>query len=133
MTTGFSVGILNGWLDTLEGTAFTAPAGFWVQLHIGDPGAAGTANAASVTTRRQVTAADFNAASGGIKSTVANPVQWINWAGSSEKITHVSFWSEATGTVRFLGSGAAGVGKDVVAGDTLRMTALSFTITPVAA
>lgn len=133
MTTGLSAALVNGWLDTLEGTAFTAPAGFWVQLHTGDPGAAGTANVSSVTTRQQVTAANFNAASGGSKATVANPVQWTNWAGSSEKITHVSFWSEATGTTRFLGSGAASNGKDVVAGDTLRMTSLSFAITPVAA
>lgn len=132
MTAGLAASILNGWLDTLEGTAFTPAAGFWVQLHTGDPGSAGTANVSSVTTRQQITAANFNAASAGSKSTIANPVAWTNWAGSNETISHVSYWTESTGTTRFLGSAAAATPRAVVAGDTVRITGLTISIAPVA-
>lgn len=44
----------NKMLDAWAGrTAYTANAAVYVKLHIGDPGAAGTANAAANTTRQQ--------------------------------------------------------------------------------
>lgn len=131
MPRGLSATILNGWLDTLEGTAFTAPAAFWVQLHTGDPGAAGTANVSSVTTRQQVTAANFNAASGGSKAMAVNAIQWINWAGANESVSDITFWTAATGGT-FIGSAQAASAKNVVAGDTLRLTTLTISIAPVA-
>jgi hypothetical protein len=63
----------------------------WIKLHVGDPGAAGTANAATETTRKQPTMA---APSGG---SVANSaaVLWSSIAGS-EDATHFSGWSAST-------------------------------------
>src|SRR5258708_37543974 len=46
--------LANKWLNMLGGTAFTAPSTF-VQLHTGEPGAAGTSNVSSVTTRPAIT------------------------------------------------------------------------------
>src|SRR5258708_14984626 len=46
--------LANKWLNMLGGTAFTAPSTF-VQLHTGEPGAAGSSNVSSVTTRPAIT------------------------------------------------------------------------------
>lgn len=132
MTVGLSAAVLNAWLDSLEGISYTPPAGFWVQLHTGDPGSAGTANVSSVTTRQAIAASAFNPASGGSKTTTANPCEWTDWAGSTETIGYVSFHSASTGGT-FLGSAQASTAKTVAAGDTLRLTGLTITITPVAA
>lgn len=64
----------------------------YVKLHIGDPGAAGTANAATNTTRVQATT---SAATGGAKTNSAELV-WSN-AVSAEDYTHISGWSAASG------------------------------------
>ena len=46
----------NKMLDALVGRgAYSANAAFYVKLHTGDPGAAGTNNAATETTRQAVT------------------------------------------------------------------------------
>ena len=46
MSTGITTYLANKWLDLVRGVAFTAPTGLYVKLHTGDPGPAGTANAA---------------------------------------------------------------------------------------
>ena len=91
----------------------TAPTAIWMKLHVGDPGSAGTSNAATETTRKDVTAV-FAAASGGtVTSNVA--VSWTTVAGS-EDYTHFSIWSASTGgTFYFSGSITANA---VTAGDT---------------
>lgn len=90
MTAGLTVAQANALLDTL-GNGFT-----WVELHIGDPGAAGTANPSSVVTRIQIT---WNAAAAAAK-TSSNTPSWGNWAGTSpETITHLAFWSLVTAGV----------------------------------
>lgn len=75
----FSVGVRNAMLDAFARNVSYANAAVWVQLHVGAPGAAGTANIATETTRKQATFGDA-AASGAITNTVA--VEWTNVAAT---------------------------------------------------
>jgi len=71
----------------------------WIKLHTGAPGSAGTANAATETTRKQAT---WAAASGGASSNTG-ALSWTGVAGS-EDYTHFSAWSASTaGTFGFSG------------------------------
>ncbi len=102
MATGFAPGTANNILNLLvRGAAWTPPAGAYVKLHVGDPGAAGTANPATNTTRQRATFG--SAASGGlISNTVA--LTWTNVSGT-EDYTHYSVWDSATvGTFLFSGT-----------------------------
>lgn len=76
----------------LDGTAL--PATLYAQLHLGDPGQNGTANLATVTTRKSFTR---TAASGGASEN-AGLIEWANYS-TAETITHVSVWSLAAGGV----------------------------------
>jgi hypothetical protein len=128
MTAGLSAANLaNKWLDMLGGTAFTAPAAFWVQLHTGDPGSVGTANLSAVTTREQVS---WSASSGGSKSQSASPTAWSMTA--TETISYVSFWDAST-SGNFLGSAAVTTSRSVVNGDTITLNTLTIAFTPIAA
>lgn len=128
MTAGLSAANLaNKWLDMLGGSAFTAPTQFWVQLHTGDPGSAGTANQSAVTTRQQVT---WSAASGGSKSQSASPTAWTMTA--TETIAYVSFWDAST-SGNFLDSAAVTTSRSVVNGDTITLNTLTIAFTPIAA
>lgn len=121
--------LANKWLDMLAGAAFTAPTTTAVKLHTGDPGAAATTNASSVTTRPAVT---WAAASAGSKASNNTP-SWASWAGTNgEVVTHISVW-DATTAGNFLFSAALTASKTVNTGDTLNLTALSFAFTPIAA
>lgn len=132
MATGLAVAIANSWLNGLcRATAWTVPAAFYVKLHIGDPGAAGT-TAPAVETRRVL--ATFSAASGGIITTSAAQ-DWLSVTGS-ETYSHVSFWDTvgpSGGT--FLGSDALNVAKAVTIGDNFQLAAgdIDLDITAVAA
>lgn len=129
MTVGLATTTLaNRILDHLRGgTAWTQPSGLYVKLHIGDPGSAGTSNASAVTTRSQATFAA--AASGAIALTGTNP-SWTMTA--SETISHVSVWDASTAG-NFLWSVALSASKAVVSSDTLTLTSLGFSLTPLAA
>lgn len=128
MTVGFSTtGVANRWLDWLFGTAETAPAGSYVQVHVGDPGSAGTANPSAVTTRSAVTMA---AASSGSKSITGTNPSWSMTA--TETITHISVWSASTAGT-FLFSAALSSSKSVSSGDTLTLTTLTTSVSPLAA
>jgi hypothetical protein len=115
MTIGFSTtNVLNRILNSLRGTAWTPPTGIYARLHTGDPGAVGTANAAAGdTTRKAVT---FAAASGGSIATNGTAPQWTN-GGTSETLTHVSFWDDPTAG-NFLFSDDLALSKLWGAGDT---------------
>lgn len=106
-----------------NGTSFTAPASVYVKLHIGDPGEAGTANAAGNTTRQAVT---FGASSGGVITSNAD-VTWTN-VSTSETYSHVSLW-DASSAGNCLGSGALAASKAVNAGDTFTISSGSLTYT----
>lgn len=112
----FSEAVRNAWLDALaRGVAYDNDE-VWVKLHLGDPGAAGTANPAAETTRKQAT---FGAAASGgaITNTVA--VEWTN-VPSAETYSWVSLWSaSAAGT--FLGRDDLSSPAAVDVGDTFRL------------
>jgi hypothetical protein len=105
LAVGLSVGEANKILDALaRAVNYTAPTAAWVQLHTGDPGAAGTANIAGNATRKQVTFG--TAAAGGIISnTVA--VSWT--AGEVDTTESYAYWSTWTASSggTFLWSGLA--------------------------
>lgn len=124
MTLGVASGVANGWLD---GTFATATC--WVKLHTADPGAAGaTAAAAGDTTRKQATMA---AASAGSKAASANVGPWTN-GGTSETLSHISLWS-ASSAGTFNGSAALSGNQAWASGNQFSLTALTISITPIAA
>jgi hypothetical protein len=122
--------LANKWLDMLAGTAFTAPATAFVQLHTGEPGAAGTSNVSSVTTRPAIT---WAAASAGAKAIAATFPAWSNWAGTNgEIVTNISVW-DASSAGNFLFSVLLTLAKTINTGDTATLSSMSMTFTPIAA
>lgn len=92
----------------------------FVQLHTGDPGAAGTANVSSVATREAVTWGTPSAAA----VAAANQPEWTSWAGTNgESVTDISFWSASTaGTFEF--SITLTTPAPMNTGDSLTLTSL---------
>lgn len=134
MTAGLSAtNTANAWLNVLRGTSaatFTAVTTLFVQLHTGDPGASGTANVSSVTTRP---ALNFGAAASGSQSAVATLPSWATWAGTNgEVITHISVWGASSGGT-FYYSAQLAASKTVNTGDTVNLTSLTVALTPIAA
>lgn len=100
----------NKLLDHLTGrAAFTMPSGFYIKLHVGEPGENGTSNAATDTTRKAITFAA--AASGSIASNADG--SWADYdaggAGLTETLTHWSGW-DADPAGNCLVTGALGGG-----------------------
>ena len=106
----------NKILDALCRNVSYANAAVWVKLHLGDPGAAGTSNAAANTTRQQGTFGSA-AASGAISNTAA--IEWTS-VPNTETYSHISLWSASTGGT-FLGSDDLSSTAPVTAGDTFRI------------
>ena len=130
MAVGIASSQLNAWLDALcRSVAYSDPAAFCAKLHTGDPGSAGTSNAATETTRQTLTC---SAASGASITTSADAV-WTSYP-AAETISHVSFWS-ATSAGTFLGSCALASSKAMAIGETLTLAAgsLTLSVAPVAA
>lgn len=130
MTVGLSSTVANAVLNGLcRSTVWTEPDAVYLKLHTGDPGSAGTANAATNTTRQQVTFGT-NASAGAIENTVA--VTWTNVAGS-EDYSHYSAW-DASSNGNFLFSGVI-TANAVVTGDTFTIAIgdLDVSLTPIAA
>jgi hypothetical protein len=116
MALGLAAAVANGFLNALaRATNYTAPVGIFVQLHVGDPGAAGTSNPATETTRKAVTFGSV-ASGGSIANTVA--VTWTNIAGTQDA-TNYSLWDAVSGG-NFLGSGTI-TAAGYTAGDTYNM------------
>ena len=117
MAVGLASATAAALLDALANqTNYTAPTALWIKLHVGDPGAAGTSNAATETTRKDATSA-FAAASGGTCTTNV-ALTWTNVAGT-EDFTHYSVWSASTNGT-FYWSGAI-TANSVTAGDTFTL------------
>lgn len=130
MTVGLATAVANAFLDALGNAAnYTAPTVFYVKLHTGDPGSAGTANAAANTSRQQ---ASFAAATAGTITTDA-ALTWSN-VSNTETYSHVSFWDHATAG-NFLGSDDLAVARAVTAGDTFTIATgdVDLAFTPIAA
>lgn len=125
-----AVNLANKWLDMLGATAFTAPTNTYVKLHTADPGAAATNAPSSVTTRVILA---WAAGAAGSKSIQATFPVWASWAGTNgEVVSHISVWDNLTAG-NFLFSAALTTPKTVNTGDTLTLTSLSVSFTPVAA
>ena len=105
-----------------NGTSFTAPAAVYIKLHTGDPGEAGTNNAAGNTSRQAVT---FGAASGGVIS-LSNTPAWTS-VSTAETYTHFSLWDHATAG-NCLGSGSLTASKTVAIGDNASFNTLTWTL-----
>ena len=121
MATGISAYLANAWLDALgNATSFSVTTAY-VKLHVGDPGANGTGNAATETTRKAVS---FAAASNGALASDAD-VTWTNIAGSQDA-THFTAWDNAT-TGNFLFSGTI-TGNAYTAGDTYTISSGGLTV-----
>lgn len=109
----------NAFLDALfRGVATTFAGSPWIKPHVGDPGAAGTSNPATETTRKQATFG--NAASGGAIANTTT-ITWSSVSGA-EDWTHFSLWT-ASSAGTFLGSGlvtanALQIGDDFVIAST---------------
>jgi hypothetical protein len=133
MTVGFSTAnTANAWLNVLRGTSaatFTGVTTLFVQLHTGDPGAAGTSNVSSTTTRQAV---NYAAAASGSQS-ITGTTQWTNWAGTNgEVVSHISVWG-ASSAGTFYYSVALTASKTVNTGDTLTLSTLTVSLAPLAA
>jgi hypothetical protein len=98
-------------LDAVYNNTSLAVANTYAKIHIGDPGEAGTANAAAETTRK---IASFAPAVGGTITTDA-ALDWTNVA-ATEVYSHVSFWDAATAG-NHLWNGPMLVAYSVNAGD----------------
>lgn len=124
MTVGFTAAVVNGWLD---GTFATATC--WAKLHTADPGSAGATGAAvGDSTRKQAT---MSAASGGSKSASASVGPWTN-GGTTETLSHISLWTASTAGT-FNASATMTGGGSWASGYTCTLTALTISVTPIAA
>lgn len=119
MATGLGAAGANTALDAI------VAAYPWVKLHTGDPGSAGTSNAATETTRKQATWA--SASAGSVASNAA--VTWTNISGS-EDATHFTLWTASTNGT--FGASGTITANAYVAGDTYTVASggltLSFTL-----
>ena len=121
MATGVSSYLANAWLDAVGNNTSFAVTTVYVKLHVGDPGANGTSNAATETTRK---AASFAAAStGSIASDAA--ITWTNIAGSQDA-THFTAWDNVSAG-NFLFSGTI-TANAYTAGDTFTISSGALTV-----
>ena len=121
MAVGIAVGQANSLLDTWWTTVY-------VKWHVGDPGVAGTSNAANVTTRASAT---FSAAASGSKALSNAPTYT---ATTTETVTHISLWSTvgpAGGT--FLGSSQLAASRALTAAQVFTLSTLTAGATILAA
>jgi hypothetical protein len=120
MATGLSAYTANKFLDALGNATAFSVTDVYIKLHVGDPGANGTSNPATETTRKVVT---FAAASNG---TIASDsaATWTNIAGSQDA-THFTSWDNLT-TGNFLFSGTI-TSNPYTAGDTVTIASGSLT------
>jgi hypothetical protein len=112
----------NALLDCLfNNTAVSAVANAYIKLHTAAPGSAGTANAATETTRKAVSC---SAASGGAVTSDADIV-WTAIAGSQDA-THFSLWDHVSAG-NFWGSGTI-TANAYTAGDTYTIPTGDFDV-----
>lgn len=121
MSTGVSTYLANKWFDAMGNATSFSVATPYIQLHVGDPGASGTANAATETTRKSIS---FATASGGALASDAD-ITWTNISGSQDA-THFSLWDNSTAG-NFLGSGTI-TANAYTAGDTYTIPSGQLTL-----
>lgn len=121
MATGLSAYLANAFLDSVGNAASFSVTNAYVKLHVADPGANGTGNPATETTRKVVS---FAAASAGSLASDA-AITWTNIAGS-EDATYFTAWDSSTAG-NFLFSGTI-TGNPYTAGDTYTIPSGSLTV-----
>lgn len=132
MTAGLAPSLVSGWLNALRttgngGAAYSAVVGTFVQLHTGDPGAAGTANISVGSTTRN-SFIFSSSASGSSLSLGTAPSAWTN-GGTSETLTHISVWTASSaGTLLF--TVALTASKAWASADTYTQSTLTVGLTP---
>lgn len=132
MTAGLAPSLVSGWLSTLRttgngGTAYSAVAGSFVQLHTGDPGAAGTSNV-SVGSATRNSFIFSSSSSGSALSLGTPPSAWTN-GGTSETLTHISVWTASSaGTLLF--TVALTASKAWASADTFTLASLGASLSP---
>lgn len=116
-----ATGVLENLLKALKNESPSKYEKVFVKLHTGDPGSAGTSNAAGETTRKEI------ALTG---TTILKNSGAVEWTGvsTSETYAWVSIWTASTGGT-FLGRGELTASKAVSAGDTAKLSAEAFSIT----
>ena len=119
MATGMSAYLANSLLNALGNNTAYAVTNVYVKLHVGDPGAAGTSNTATETTRKAVS---FAGASNGSIASDAD-VSWTNISGSQDATFFTAWDSIDAGS--FLFSGTI-TGNPYTAGDTYTISSGSF-------
>jgi hypothetical protein len=126
MALGMTLYQANLYLNHLRnGTTMTKPAAIYVKLHTGDPGASGTANAATETTRQQLVSAS-TITTGSLANTAA--IQWLN-VSTSETYTHFSIWDASTAGNCWQ-TGNIDPDVAVVSGNTFTIAIGGITISP---
>jgi len=125
MAVGYSTYVADKVLDATFSDVSFAVTTAYIQLHVGDPGAAGTDNQALETTRKTLS---MEAA---ISAATENDtvIVWTNVTGS-ETATHFSVWDDPTAG-NFLWSGTV-LANPYTAGDTLTVGVgdLAISMTP---
>lgn len=119
-------------LATTEADALLADhitRALYVQLHTGEPGDDGTSNVSAETTRGALT---WDTPTGGSVGIVATFPSWATWDAGAETITHISVWTLAAAGV-FARSYELTVPKPVTDGDTVTLSSLTASFTPLAA
>lgn len=124
MSVGLAAATANSLLNAIYNQAnYTAPTAIWVQLHVDDPGSAGTSNVATETTRKDITSSFSSASGGAVTNDVA--ITWTGVAGT-EDFTHWSLWSASSGGT-FYQSGTISANA-VTAGDTFTIPVGDFDV-----
>lgn len=118
--TNFTDAVKNAILNAWSGlSTMAASASFNAKAHTGDPGAAGTSNPATETTRKAITFGT-GAASGAISNTASaewNPIGGPT-APTTESIAWYSFWDDiSAGT--FLGRDDLAAARSISSGDRI--------------
>jgi len=121
MATGLSSYLANAFLNSVGNATSFSVSTAYVKLHIGDPGANGTANPATETTRKAVS---FGAAGSGSMASDAD-VTWTAISGSQDA-TYFTAWDASTAG-NFLFSGTIS-GNAYTAGDTYTIPSASLTV-----
>jgi hypothetical protein len=135
VTAGLAPSLVSGWFNTLRttgngGAAYSAVAGTFVQMHTGDPGAAGTANVSVGSTARN--SCVLSSSTGGSSLSLATPPSAYTNGGTSETLTHLSVWT-ASSAGTFLFSVVLTVPKPWASADQFTLSTLTAALTPQAA
>ena len=121
MATGISSYLADELLDAVGNASSFSVGTVYIKLHIGDPGANGTSNPTTETTRKS---ASFGAASAGTLTSDAD-ITWTSIAGSQDA-TFFTAWDNASAG-NFLFSGSI-TGNAYTAGDTYVIPSGSLTV-----